>query len=243
MKLNRILFFMACMLLLQVNFSLWASSNVQQPQAERQFNEGFKDNYSGRKFNYEGKAIVGATTTPNESNPSKYSKNEPSIKEDNNSNDFSFAFDSLNWVFIAILFIAVGYLAYTLLNDGSSKLFSSRKNEKLKSYGEITAENIAQADIKALIANAENKNDYRLAIRYYYLLVLKHLTLKNFIKYEDDKTNADYMNAIASQKFNKGFAYTSYIYNYTWYGEFDLNMQQYQTAKASFVELIKEVNS
>ncbi|MGC1632952.1 MAG: DUF4129 domain-containing protein, partial [Gelidibacter sp.] len=135
------------------------------------------------------------------------------------------------------------YLAYTLLNDGSSKLFSSRNNERLKSYGQITAENIKHADIKALIANAENTNDYRLAIRYYYLLVLKQLTLKNFIKYADDKTNADYMNAIAAEKFSKDFAYTSYIYNYTWYGEFALDVKQYQMAKTSFVQLIKEINA
>ena len=51
------------------------------------------------------------------------------------------------------------------------------------------------------------------------------------------------MNAIASQKFSKDFAYTSYIYNYTWYGEFALDMKQYELAKGSFVQLIKEVNS
>ena len=242
MKLNLTLIFMACIFLLNVNTSLWASSTVQQPQTERQFNEGFKDNYSGRKYNYEGKEEVRSTSSKH-GDPSKYSENKPYSKEDNNANDSSFNFNALNWLFILILILAVGYLAYTLLNDGSSKLFSSRNNEKIKSYFEINADNIAHADIKTLIANAENTNDYRLAIRYYYLLVLKQLTLKNLIKYADDKTNADYMNAIADEKFSKDFAYTSYIYNYTWYGEFALNMKQYQLAKASFVQLIKEVNS
>ena len=233
---------MACMLLLNVNTSLWASATMQQPQTERQFNEGFKNNYSGRKYNYDGKAEVRPTTSKH-GKPSQYSENKPYVKEDNNSDDLSFNFNAFSWLFILILILAVGYLAYTLLNDGSSKLFSSRKNEKLNSNDEITAENIAHADIKTLITNAENTNDYRLAIRYYYLLVLKQLTLKNFIKYEDDKTNADYMNAIASQKFSKDFAYTSYIYSYTWYGEFALDMKQYELAKGSFVQLIKAVNS
>lgn len=242
MKLNLTLLLIVCILLLNVNTSLWANDAMQQPQTERQFKDGFKDSYSGRKYNYEGKARVRSTGSKH-GTASKYSDNRPYVKEDNNSDNFSFNAKSFNWVFILILILAVGYLAYTLLNDGSSRLFSSRRNEKLKSYGDITADNIQHADIKTLIANAESTNDYRLAIRYYYLLVLKQLTLKNFIKYEDDKTNADYMAAIASQKFSKGFAYTSYIYNYTWYGEFALNPEQYQLAKGSFVQLIKEVNS
>lgn len=242
MKLNRTLVFMVCMLLFNVNTSLWGNVSMQQPQTERQFKDGFKDDYSGRKYNYEGKAKV-RSTSKKHGEASKYSENKPYVKEDNTSDSFSFDFSGFNWLLILILIIAVGYLAYTLLNDGSSRLFSSRNNENLKSYGEITAENIEQADIKTLIFNAEKTNDYRLAIRYYYLLVLKQLSLKNFIKYEDDKTNADYMNAIASQKFSKGFSYTSYLYNYTWYGEFALDEKQYQLAKGSFVQLIKEINS
>ena len=242
MKRNLKFIFMTCMLLLAVNAALWAGSSMEQPQKEREFNKDFKDHYSDRKYNYEGKAEVRSKASKHE-NASKYSENKPYVKEDNTSNDFSFNFTAFNGLFILILILAVGYLAYTLLNDGSSKLFSSRKNENLKFYDQITAENIANANIDALITQAENTNDYRLAIRYYYLLVLKQLTLKNFIKYTEDKTNADYIKAIASQKFSKGFGYTSYIYNYTWYGEFTLDLKQYQLAKASFVQLIKEVNS
>lgn len=242
MKINLTLIVTISMILLIGNTPLWANISVQQPQNERQFKEGFKDKYTGRKYNYEGKATVRPSSSKH-ADGSKYSQNRPYANEDNDTDNFSFDFSVFNWLFILILIIAVGYLAYTLLNDGSSKLFSSRNNEKLNSHGEITAENIVHADIKALINDAEKTNDYRLAIRYFYLLVLKQLTLKNFIKYEDDKTNADYMHAIASQKFSKDFAYTSYIYDYTWYGEFDLNKQQYQLAKDSFVKLIKEVSS
>lgn len=242
MRFNLTLIATICMILVNQNPSLWANVWVQQPQVERQFNEGFKDNYSGRKYNYEGKA-TSHPTSANHGNASKYSQDVPSVNEDNNPNNFSFNINNFNWIFILILICAVAYLAYTLLNDGSNKLFTSRKNQKFKSYDTITAENITHTDIKTLITNAEKTKDYRLAIRYYYLMVLKQLTLKNLIKYEDDKTNADYMTAIASQKFSKDFAYTSYIYDYTWYGEFAINIEQYQLAKKSFVQLIEKVNS
>ncbi len=242
MKLKLTFILIVCTLLLNVNTTLWANSVMEQPKTERHFKDGFKDNYSGEKYNYEGKEAV-RSRSAKKGKSSKYSENKPYVKEDNSSDNFSFNFSALNWLFVLILISAVVFLAYTLLKDGGSKLFSARKNGKINSYGEISADNIAQADIKSLIDNAENENNYRLAIRYYYLLVLKQLTLNNFIKYEDDKTNADYMKAIASQKFSNGFAYTSYIYNYTWYGEFALDMKQYQLAKSSFIQLIKEVNT
>ncbi|TDU39590.1 hypothetical protein BXY82_1617 [Gelidibacter sediminis] len=241
MKLNLTLIFLVCTFLHNANTSLWAETTLQQPPTERQFNDGFKESYSGRKYNYKG-APKARSTSAHQQHNAEYSEDQPYIPEES-ADGFSFNLNGLNWVFVVILFLAVGYLAYTLLNDGSSKLFSSRKNTQINSFTDISAENIAHVDIKTLIKNAENTNDYRLAIRYYYLLVLKHLTLKNFITFEEDKTNADYMQAIASQKFSKDFAYTSYIYNYTWYGEFALNAEQYQLAKESFVQLIKKVNS
>lgn len=242
MKLNPVIIFTILMFLVNTNTLVCTTTALQQPPTERQFNANFKDRYSGRKYNYEGTEVV-SPTSPTKGTPSKYSDKKPDLKDENNVSNFSYNFNGLNWLFVVILIIAVVFLAYTLLNDGGSKLFSSKSNKKIQTYDDINSKNIAQVDIKTLITNAENANDYRLAIRYYYLLVLKELAQKNFIIYEDDKTNADYMQAIATQKFNKDFAYTSYLYNYTWYGEFDLSPMQYQTAKTRFVELIKKVNT
>ena len=139
--------------------------------------------------------------------------------------------------------MAVIFLVYTLLNEGGSGLFSTKQNKKLTSYETITAENIENTDINALIKNAENNNDYRLAIRYYYLLVLKNLSLKNHIKFEDDKTNNDYLNEISNKPFSDKFVYTSYLYTYIWYGEFPLNTEQYAKAKSNFTALLNLVAS
>lgn len=242
MKLNLTLIVMTCMLLLSVNTSLCAETYISQTEKKRQFRDGFKDSYSNRKYKYERRSIVNSSSSKY-GEASEYSEDKPFVKEENNTNDFSFEFSSFNWLFVLILILAVGYLAYTLLNDGGSKLFFKRNHQKLNGQSEITAENIEFIDIKTLIAKAEQSDDYRLAIRYYYLLVLKQLSLKNFIKFEDDKTNADYMTAISVQKFSRSFAYASYLYNYTWYGEFVLDMKQYQMAKTRFVQLIDDVNS
>ena len=212
----------------------------QYPQQIRQFDDDFKERYSGNKFIYEGKEIVNKTPSGS-GNYEDYKKAEDRRKERNNSDSFSINLGPLSWLFYLAIALAVIYLVYILLNEGGTGLFSSNGHNKLKTYEEITAENIENTDINSLIISAEKINDFRLAIRYYYLLVLKNLSLKNYIKFEDDKTNSEYLNEIDSKPFSDKFAYTSYLYNYIWYGEFPVDVEQYNKAKGHFITLLNEV--
>lgn len=220
--------------------NVFGISSFQEPDQIRKFDDDFKTRYSSRKYNYEGKEVVSQTQSGS-GKYEDYKNGDPSIRERNNSDGFSISLGPFTWLFYMALAIAVIYLVYILLNEGGSGLFSFKKNRKLNNYEDITAENIENTDINTLIQNAENDNNFRLAIRYYYLLVLKHLSLKNFIKFEDDKTNSEYLNEINDKAFSKKFAYTSYLYNYIWYGEFPLNTDEYNKAKSNFVTLLNLV--
>ncbi|RIA09147.1 hypothetical protein OE09_0976 [Flavobacteriaceae bacterium MAR_2010_72] len=220
---------------------VFALNAFQEPQSEHQFEEDFKERYTGRKYNYEGKSVVNNDMNPVNGEASKYQNVDPNLKDENNKNESSFDLSLLNYLFIFALVLAVIYLVYILLNDGPSGLFSSKRHEKLASYGEISVDSIEHIDVQSLINDAETNSDYRLAIRYYYLLVLKTLSVKNYIKLEDDKTNAEYLNEISQTAFSQNFAYISYLYNYVWYGEFALNNQQYLIAKQSFTSLLNDV--
>jgi hypothetical protein len=94
-----------------------------------------------------------------------------------------------------------------------------------------------------LIGEAERDGNYRLAIRYYYLWLLKSLTNAEIIAYDVEKTNSDYFNEIASKPLKDEFSYTSYLYNYIWYGEFDVNEQQFTKAKTAFVKFLNSVKA
>jgi len=216
-------------------------STHQSPENQHQFDENFKDKYSGRKYKYEGKETIDENLNPVDAEGSKYQNADPNIREENDYNENSFNLSFINYVFIFALIAAVVYLLYILFNEGSSGLFSSRGQQKLNNFNEITSETIENIDVLSLIDNAEKEQDFRLAIRYYYILVLKTLSLKKLIIIEDDKTNSEYLNEIAHLKFSNHFAYTSYLYNYIWYGEFPLNIDQYYTAKQSFNTLLNDV--
>lgn len=228
------------MLLILSHQPCFATVFAQEPETYRLFDSDFKERYSGDKYNYEGKKVV-KKTRMGSGQYEDYEKGKTRTQERNNSEEVSINLGPFGFVFYIVLAIAVLYLAYVLLNEGGTSIFARSKNKSIQRYEDITAENIENADILTLIKQAENDHDYRLAIRYYYLLVLKTLTLKNHIKFEDDKTNAEYLNEINEKSFSKAFSYVSYLYNYIWYGKFNLEASQYSKAKDNFKSLLNQV--
>ncbi|WP_194767087.1 hypothetical protein [Tamlana sp. I1] len=215
---------------------------TQEPEQIKRFDDDFKSHYSGSEFNYEGVAVV-KKSKKGSGVYEDYKKDKPKIEEDNNETEFFINLGPLAWIFYLAIALAVVFLVYTLFNEGSTSLFASKRNKSVQNHEDITAENIENADILSLIKNAENDANYRLAIRYYYLLVLKTLSLNNHIKFEDDKTNSEYLSEVSNKSFSKEFGYISYLYNYIWYGEFPVNIDKYNKAKSNFTTFLKLVKS
>lgn len=142
-----------------------------------------------------------------------------------------------------IIFLLVIYFIFkAVMNDEGSWVFGKSSDKPIISVTDIE-NNVHATNFKALIASAESENNYRLAVRYYYLWLLKTLTHAEIIEYDVEKTNSDYQNEIASSELKKKFSYTSYLYNYIWYGEFDVNQIQFDKAKHAFNNLLKDLKA
>ncbi|MBD0833120.1 hypothetical protein [Aestuariibaculum sediminum] len=209
-------------------------------QGPRKFDKEFKQRYQSEIYNYEGIDIE--TNTPEGSGDYvEYTDKETKIKEVNNNEFLNLNIEPIRYIFYLAIAIAIIVLVYVLFKDGSTGWFSKKQNRVINHHQDINSDNIENTDINALIKQAEDLEDYRLAIRYFYLLVLKNLSIKNHIKFEDDKTNSEYLNEISSKPLSDHFAYTSYLYNYIWYGKFSVNLEQYQKAKSNFTTLLNLV--
>ena len=142
-----------------------------------------------------------------------------------------------------IIFLMVIYFIFkAVMNNEGSWVFGKSSDKKLIPVTDIE-NNIHATDFKQLIADAEKDNHYRLAIRYYYLWLLKSLTNAEIIDYDVEKTNSDYYNEITSQQTKEEFSYTSYLYNYIWYGEFDVNEHQFNKAKTAFTKFLNSIKA
>ena len=140
-----------------------------------------------------------------------------------------------------ILFILVIYFIFrAVVNKEGSWIFGKSSDKNIIPVTDLET-NIHTTNFLELIADAEHKLNYRLAIRYYYLWLLKKLATAELINYDVEKTNNDYKQEIENQQLKDEFNYTSYLYNYIWYGEFDVNDEQFNKAKQAFVKFINSI--
>ncbi|MEO0570106.1 MAG: DUF4129 domain-containing protein [Bacteroidota bacterium] len=96
---------------------------------------------------------------------------------------------------------------------------------------------IKTEDIQGLIKQALDSGDYRLAIRYYYLYLLKLLTQRELITWELQKTNHDYIQELSQSTLKPLFQKVTLLYDHVWYGEFTIDREGYNKAKIKFDQL------
>lgn len=96
---------------------------------------------------------------------------------------------------------------------------------------------IKTEDIQQLIKDALAENNYRLAVRYYYLFILKLLSEKELIDWQLQKTNDDYISELSNNSLKNMFGRVTLLYDHVWYGEFHLDQERYTIAETVFLNL------
>ena len=146
----------------------------------------------------------------------------------------------LKFIFNILPYIILVFLVYLLirffLKVDSRTLITGQQNVATITFTE--EEHILKnEDINVLIKNAIKQQNYRLAIRYYYLLALKKLSQNHIISWEQQKTNEDYISEIDAIKLKADFTNITRIYDYVWYGEFDIDALKFEALKSQFESL------
>lgn len=147
------------------------------------------------------------------------------------------------WICASIIFLLVIFFLFkAIINKEGQWIFGKSSDKTIIPVTDIES-NLHVADFRSLIADAEKTDNYRLAIRYYYLWLLKKLSHAEIIEYDVEKTNSDYHHEISSREVKEEFSYTSYLYNYIWYGEFDVNNTQFNKAKRAFNNFLNSIKA
>lgn len=150
----------------------------------------------------------------------------------------------LYFMFNVFPYILLAFLIYLLLRFflkvNSRNIITGATTTGSISFSE-EEEIIKNQDISSLIKEAVKQKNYRLAIRYYYLLSLKYLSENNLINWEQQKTNEDYIKEIEKETLRLNFSNITKIYDYVWYGEFNIDELKFEQFKTSFESLNKKM--
>ncbi|KGO90093.1 hypothetical protein [Flavobacterium suncheonense] len=217
------------------NFEVYAE---EDDFVSRSFRENFQKDYTSEDFIYE-------TIAPKET--SKWDNFKAWLQHwldrifsfggEGNATAFEIILKTL--AVLVVLFV-VYLIVKAIINKEGGWIFGKSSKKKIK-IAEFQEEDIHNIDFKTIIEKSKSANNYRLSIRYYYLWLLKRMSDSHIIEWDIEKTNSDYLYEIQRNSLKEEFQYLSYIYDYSWYGEFTIDEALFQKAEKAFIKTINSV--
>lgn len=116
-----------------------------------------------------------------------------------------------------------------------------KRNPEIISTRDSYTENVHEMDFEQLITEAVSNNNYRLAIRLYYLSVLKALSDAELIKWQSNKTNFDYYYELRGEDRRRGFYELTGIFEYAWYGNNQISADDFNEHQGVFSGYLKTI--
>jgi hypothetical protein len=150
--------------------------------------------------------------------------------------DYTFDFftsPAVRFTFYMLLFAVVIFVIYRIIvvND----LFVFRKSPKAnKLFDDSVTREAGRDMVDAKIQEAIDLKDFHMAVRYLFLKTLYLLNDKNWIQFHPEATNNDYLNQMYAHRQNKEFRFLTRVYEYIWYGKFQITEQQFSSVHSSF---------
>lgn len=163
----------------------------------------------------------------------------PTPRESSSMSGISGLFQVLLIIGVAALFI---FILYKVLTDNSRK---ARK--KVKDTGEDEDDKqeqveLPKSELELLLEKALRENNYREAVRIYFIFVIKELKEKNWITWEKKKTNQYYLLEMRERTQYVPFSKSVMLFDVVWYGKRELTSEEYDQVEPFFKELLKSIN-
>jgi hypothetical protein len=139
---------------------------------------------------------------------------------------FQFLATAAPWLLYTLLFLAFVVLVIVLFRSHFQGVFLRDKKEGIN----ITRNEIDESvNFEELLSDALARNNYNLAVRYLYLILLRRLNTLKLISYKPGKTNIEYISEINNPNIVSLFKTITRNYEYAWYGQFPLDQNDYRT--------------
>lgn len=210
------------------NDSIVLPKDKNSSLTERHLDENLGDKYPGEEFNYDVNTGESANLLAR------------FIRWVLNGMGQAFGFDVspqtlliLEYIIYALMGALVIYLLVRVfINEKFNAIFSKKAKPVLDI--DLAEQHIESLDLDALMESALANKDYRLAVRFQFLKILKVLSQKQIIDWHFEKTNTDYEKEIKEVRLQSEFKKASYLYENIWYGEQPIDANGYGKTSTRF---------
>jgi len=149
------------------------------------------------------------------------------------------------FLFIVMIVIILAFIIANMVGAEGWALAPSNKKIKQQAAVPITLANIEEriheSDLDRFIREALEKENYPMAVRLYYLAIIKELSLKKWIKWKKDKTNRDYIRELSTTDWYPNFRNVTTLFEKVWYGKQELGGMDFRSSvQPLFQSLLKK---
>jgi hypothetical protein len=173
-----------------------------------------------------------------------YSENylESSNKSQKANKNYSFNWLKSDLIQNIFTIVILGLLVFLLFKIIKHSIFSLNKKIGQNNTYQVLNENTAinDLDLQEILKEVLSENNYKLAIRIRFLMILKFLLEKEYIKWEIDKTNIDYLNEMQNKREYADFEYLVLIYERIWFSDVDVNLNDFNILNVYFSNFISK---
>ena len=206
---------------------------------------GFSQEKAIDKSNWED-ATEGVEYNEKPKEPEKKIENVQKRPSNDDAFDWKEFFSSFNLIFKIIGYTAL--VAVVVFALWKLLPYVDNRNKKISSIQQINADpdqledHMKALDFDALVAEAVKNENYTLAIRLYYLHILKRLWDNKFIRWRKQKTNYDYILETSTQPFNEELKLLTRSFERSWYGEKPTYKSTFDNYEAEAKTFLTKIN-
>lgn len=166
-------------------------------------------------------------------------------KEDqNDSKGFGYF---LSWLFtstavrIIMYLLLAGVLIFTIYRIIINNNLFYTSSKSLKEANEEEKNEMEDGPLDEKITAAILAKEYRKAVRFSYFKTLRGLDAKGWIRYHAQATNYDYLVQFSKHSLASEFGFLTQVYEYVWYGGFELSENQFDMVQNNFQKMYKSL--
>ncbi len=151
--------------------------------------------------------------------------------------------DTTRNISIVILVLIFAFIMYQVIlrNSSIANFEVARSDEEMLEHIE---QNLHEADIDRFLRQALTAQNYRLAVRLYYLAIIKELSLQSKIEWKRDKTNGAYVREMRKYAtLLPDFQKLTLIFEYVWYSDLPFSSERYDQVQPLFRTYLQQVQT
>ena len=144
-----------------------------------------------------------------------------------------FASDVVRVIFYVLIGALILFVLYRIIVVNDLFIFNSSRKKTFRGEDSIASE-LDPINIDNHLKEAIDQKRFNVAIRFLYLKTLYLLNDKKHIEFHPEATNNEYLHQMSSHKRVTEFRFLTKVYEYVWYGKFDINEQQFSVVHNNF---------